>query len=144
MKGDVVIAQCFGTCGKAFTYINQGSDKPRKFCPECKKARIKIASKKGSLQFHSSIRNFEGENSTHRTHRTKASAVVMSHGEAAKRLALWEGMERLQLTGDTGVMKAMSRQAVRQLEKKALKKIRRAIGPEYEAFKAERSARTAG
>lgn len=119
---ETVTSQC-RQCSSLFDYAYRG--KARRVCPKCSENNKKRLVKQQQASLRKGLHEPRGQ--------TMASSVmraaVMTQHEAAVRLGIWESMDKLLATGVLPEPEPISPQAVQQLERRALGKIRKALAP---------------
>lgn len=116
-------------CEKPFTYTFLGRSKW--YCPECSVAKARAASlahqsrvKRGPTELHGLSEN------------GLKSIARMTQVQASARLCVIETLEKIKETGDPNAeVKPLTQQAVQQLERVALLKIRKALLPYWLEYK---------
>lgn len=128
-------------CGSPYSYQFLG--RSRWFCEPCVQEKARAASKRHRLV----IKLKPGELCALSSSGIAAIAK-MSQKEAAAKLAVWETLELMRTTGRTDVeVEPITAQAVQQIERSALVKLRRALAPYWKQYKldmAEESRERAG
>lgn len=136
--GDHVTFRC-KTCNDVVVYEWKG--RHRLFCPACITKRRAAPERRAQYNPHLKLK--DGEQSA-MVNSGLAGLALCSQAEAAAKLAVWEALEQAAL-GDGQVfvalsqgepnLKPISTQAVQQIERRALGKIRRALRSDWEEYK---------
>lgn len=139
-KGETAHGTC-NQCGSEHTYVWQG--RPKDICAACKMVNIKASRKRSAEELHYKDGEIGGLGE-----KSIGALAKCNYREAARKLAVWEAFEKMLATkADEVAIEPISHQAVQQIERRALKKIRKAMGAifrEHQAISASHSGTYVG
>lgn len=132
--GSLVEAKCV-QCGDSFTYAFQG--KARTLDPKCVKLNAKKSGKERLKRYKLAEGEMEALNAE-----GLAAIAKCSQTEAAAKLAVWEALEQGLITETSDPdLNPISPQAIQQIERSAIIKLKKALGPFWLEYKASMAAK---